>query len=379
MKRMRNIWVILLLALVAAVGCQRRPLETVHRSTVRVIVKCIWHVDVYPEGEKPSGVTLYFFRDGQFYNTVTTSNVDSCEVNLEKGHYKMYMISQSPEEYWKMEFLNMTNYSDAATTLRENSMPWVTSTRADNEVTVENPEILYAGVADEFDITESMTEEYQYYYTTYKRQKQALLAKQNDGMTKLTKEEEELAYYEEKIQYYTIRIPIYPENVVSQFWITIYSGNADVLKSVRASTSGMAKTYDITRATTDKDEAIQVINQWTLTMDDAAKRVGHVDGIINTFGLPNGEKPNALRDPTLNVSALLIDNVTVADYVFQTGDKIEYLPPNPGYKGLYRLIFGSVAEPAITPPDVKPPDGSGGGFVADVCEWDEEVNADIQI
>ena len=114
-------------------------------------------------------------------------------------------------------------------------------------------------------------------------------------------------------------------------------------------------------------------------MDDAAKRVGHVDGIINTFGLPNGEKPNALRDPTLNVSALLIDNVTVADYVFQTGDKIEYLPPNPGYKGLYRLIFGSVAEPAITPPDVKPPDGSGGGFVADVCEWDEEVNADIQI
>ena len=75
----------------------------------------------------------------------------------------MYMISQSPEEYWKMEFLNMTNYSDAATTLRENSMPWVTSTRADDEVTVENPEILYAGVADEFDITESMTEEYQYY------------------------------------------------------------------------------------------------------------------------------------------------------------------------------------------------------------------------
>ena len=192
MKKFRSIWVAaaMLLAVLTG-GCQRRPLETLYRSTIRVIVKCIWKVSMYPDGVKPSGITLYFFKDGQFFTSITTANVDSCEVNLEKGHYKMYMISQSPEEYWKMEFLNMTDYSDAATTLRENSMPWVTSTRADDEVTVENPEILYAGVADEFDITESMTEEYQYYYTTYKRQKQALLAKQNDGMTKLTKEEEE--------------------------------------------------------------------------------------------------------------------------------------------------------------------------------------------
>ena len=100
--RKRNLWLLFLLLVMAAFGCQRRPLEIMYRSTVRVIVKCVWNVEAYPEGDKPSGVTMYFFRDGEFYNSITTSNVDSCEVQLEKGHYKMYMISQSPEEFWKM-------------------------------------------------------------------------------------------------------------------------------------------------------------------------------------------------------------------------------------------------------------------------------------
>ena len=373
---MSRIWVIVLLALAAAVGCQRRPLETVYRSTVRVIVKCLWEVKAYPEGEKPTGITLYIFRNGSFYNTVTTSNIDSCEVNLESGHYKMYMISQSPEEYWKMEFRNMTSFADAATTLRESTMPWV-KTRSEDEVTVENPEILYAGLADEFDISESLTDEYQYYYTAYTRQKQLIAAKNSEGTKTTTKEEEELAFYEEKIKYYTIRIPIYPENIVSQFWVTIYSGNADVLKSVRASTSGMARTWELTQEVTDKEEAIQVINQWTLTMDDVARRVGHVDGIINTFGLPNGEKPSEMRDSTLNVSALLIDDTTVANYVFDTGDKIQLLEPNPGYKGLYRLVFGSVDEPAIKPPDVRPPDGKASGMDATVDDWEDGETVEV--
>ena len=183
--------------------------------------------------------------------------------------------------------------------------------------------------------------------------------------------------YKERIEYYTIRIPIHPRNVVSQLEVTIYAGNADVLKSVRASTSGMARTWELTQEVTDKEEAIQVINQWTLTMDDVARRVGHVDGIINTFGLPNGEMPSEMRDSTLNVSALLIDDVTVANYVFDTGDKIKMLEPNPGYKGLYRLIFGSVDEPAIKPPDVRPPDGKTSGMDATVDDWEDGETVEV--
>lgn len=374
MKKFRGIWVAAALLLAAVLGgCQRRPLEDAFHTSLKVIIKCLWSVEMYPDGIKPTGVTFYIFRDGQFYSSITTANVDSCEVQLPEGSYRLYMISQSPQEYWKMEFANMTDFNGAETTLRTKSTPSWVSSRAGSDTVVENPEILYAGVSENFEITEEMTEEYQYHYSILK----SLQSKAAGGTKAGTKADEELAYYTEKVEYYTIRVNLKPQNIVSQLWITIYSGNADVLKSVRASTSGMARTFELTRFTTNDDEAIQIISEWKLTMDDTDRRVGHVDGLINSFGLPGGERPSAVRDSTLNVSALLVDDATVADYTFSVGDKIELLSPNPGYFNLYRLVFGSVDNPAITPPDVQP--SGGGGFTAGVTDWGDEIQADIPI
>ena len=385
-KGMNKTWLLALLVLLtAAFGCQRRPLETMYRSTVRVIVKCIWdievdtHVEVDTDIQKPTGVTLYFFRDGKFYNSITTANVDSVEVQLEEGSYRMYMISQSPEEFWRMEFEDMTTFEKAATRLRENaSASWASRKSDDEEVVVENPEILFAGVSDEFEITAKMTEDYQYYYTnlTKLRTKYGTTSTTKGDTKGGTKSDEEL-YYEERVEYYTIRIPIHASNIVSQLWVTIYAGNADVLKSVRSSTSGMARTFELTQNTTDAEPAIQVINGWKLTMDNTAKRIGHVDGIITTFGLPNGEMPSAQRDSALNVSALLIDNSTVAEYVFDVGDKIQKLKPNPGYRNLYRLIFGDAENPAIELPDVPPAGGTSSGMEATVDDWEDGETVEI--
>ncbi len=370
----KKLWIVILVAVVSLFGCVRRPLEGMYSSTIRVIVKCIWTVEMYPGGIKPSGMTMYFFRDGNFYNSVTTSNVDSCEVQLPPGHYKMFMISQSPEEYWKMQFNHMNSFNDAATTLRKSTgATWAMRAGEDDPV-VENPELLCAGVSDEFDVTTEMVEDYQFYATRLRKLQMAA----NNNQTRSTRApaSEEEREYQERVEYYTIRIPVRPYNVVSQLEVKIYAGNADVLKSVRASMSGMARTFELTQGVTGSDRAIQIINQWELTMDDSGTRVGHIDGIITTFGLPNGEAPSAVRDSSLNVSTLLIDNSTVADYVFSVGDKIQQLPPNEGYRALYRVVFGSVAEPAIVLPDVKPPAG-GGGFVAAVDDWDEEVEANL--
>ena len=375
MKKFRSIWVAaaMLLAVLTG-GCQRRPLETLYRSTIRVIVKCIWKVSMYPDGIKPSGVTMYFFRDGQFYTSLTTANVDSCEVQLPKGNYQLYMISQSPEEYWKMEFEHMTDFNAADATLRTTTTPnWVSTRSLVEDPVVENPEILYAGVSEQFVITDEMTEEYQQHYVKLKSLKSKAAA---NAATKATLDEE-IDKYEEMVQYYTIRIPIEPQNIVSQLWVSIYAGNADVLKSVRASTSGMAKTFELTQFTTNDESAIQIISQWNLTMDDPAKRVGHIDGIITTFGLPNGEAPTALRDSTLNVSALLIDNATVADYVFDVGNKIQEMPPNQGYRNLYRLIFGTKEDPIITLPDVQPEGSKASGIDATVDDWEEGETVEI--
>ena len=368
----KKLWILILAALTLLVGCERRPLEAIYRSTVRVIVKCIWQVSAYPEGMRPSGVTMYFFRNGEYYTTVTTANVDSCEVQLPEGSYKMYMITQSPEEYWRMEFDHMTSFHDASTSLRPTSATW--ATRDGVEPVVENPEVLCAGVSDEFEITVKQTEDYQYYYTNLKKMKAAAGMDTKAGSASIY---DEITYYEEKVEYYTITIPVYPENIVSQMYVTIYSDNADMLKSVRASTSGMARTFELTQNTTAGDEAIQIINEWKLYMDDEANYIGHIDGLITTFGLPNGEHPSALRDSTLNVSALLIDDKTVENYVFNTGDKIQLLPANPGYRGMYRLIFGSVANPAIHPPRVEPEDGKKSGMDATVSDWEEGETVEI--
>lgn len=374
----------LLLALTLG-ACERRPLETLTQTTIKVIVKCIWTLERYPE--RPTGITLYFYRDGDVApRVVTTSSVDSCEVQLEKGHYRLLMISQSPDEYWTMGFENMNSYEKAEVTLQEKATKWYRSVSG-SEAVVENPEMIAVGVADEFDITDEMVEEYQEVYQLWKTKTRALAAKAaaKNGATKsdedsnntLSDEEEEILRIEEQIRYYTIRIPVVPENVVSQFWVTIYSGNADVLQSVRAATSGMARSWELTQAVTDREGVTQLIEQWSLTMDDPERRVGHVDGLITTFGLPNGETPSAIRDSTLNVSALLIDNKTQEDYVFNVGDKIRIEQPNPGFRHMYRLVFGSVEDPAITPPDVRPE--GGGGFTANVEDWGEEINADVPI
>lgn len=352
-------------------GCERRPLEYISSLTVRVIVKCIWEVQAYPEGERPTGMTLYFFKDGQFYNSVTTSNVDSCEVMLEKGHYSMYMISQSTQEYGTMEFEDMTNFTRARSILEPGAADW--ATRGPNEIVVQDPEVLLAGVAEEFDITDDMAVEYQSTYRQWSDKKRAIAEGGGTGEDEL-----EIQALENEIQYLTVRIPIRPANVVSQFWVTIYVGNADMLQSMRASISGMARTFDLTLDVTDVEQATQVIRYWSLNMDDQPHSVGHVDGLITTFGLPEGQTPSSLRDSTLNVSALLVDNKTVADYVFNVGDKIQELEPNPGYRKLYRLIFGSKEEPAVVLPDVIPVE-SGGGFTANVTDWEDEIEVDIPI
>ena len=345
MTRKTLIPVLLTAAILAASSCIEPILHL--RQSMEVLVKVLWKVDVYPEGQKPNGVTLYVFREGEFYLQHTTSNVDSCVLQLAPGHYKLYMISQSPEEYWTMSFEDMHDFDNARVSAVETKSSWYT--RADDEVVINNPELIVAGVSDEFEVSEAMVEQY------------------NRSLTKAG----------ENAVYYTILVPVNPQSITSQYWVTIYSDNADVLKSVRASTTGMARTFYLTQGKTGDDEGTQLISQWTLTIDDPERRVGHLDGYVTTFGFPRGELPSSNRDSTLNVTTLLVDDQTIENYVFYIGDKIHLEDPPDGYRYLYRIVFGSIFEPAIHPENVRP-QGSG-GFIAGVTDWDEEINSDVEI
>ena len=353
-----------LLLILPTLSCERRPMYSIEEERMEVIVKVLWKVEVYPEGVKPSGVTLYYFRNGEYYSQQTTADVDSCTVRLEPGRYRLYMISQSPDEYGYLKFDNLTDFDKASVSVLNTDTKWYS--RSEGEELLSNPEMMTVGVSDEFEITEDMVDRYHY---TLKNSR-ATKGDTSDGGDPDNPDIEPI------ISYYTVRIPVHPKSIVSQYWITIYSDNADVLQSVRASTTGMAKTFELTKFKTGSEEGTQFITHWSLTIDDPITRTGHVDGKITTFGFPNGELPSPQRDSTLNVSALLIDYKTVENYVFNVGDKITLEDPPEGYRSLYRLIFGSAAAPAIHPPDVRPPDNAS-GFDAEVGDWEEGDKVDI--
>lgn len=322
-------------------------------QAANVVVNVIWKAEVYPDGIKPDGVSLYFFRDGQYYMQRTTAEVDSCYVQLAPGRYRMFMISQSPEEYWTVDFEDMDNFEEARVTAKETDDSWYT--RATGESVLVNPEMLTVGVSDEFEVTEKMLEDFR---------NEAAQTAIVDG---------------EYIRYYTLKVPVTPVSVVSQLWVTVYSDNVDMLKSVRAAISGMAKNFLLTEGTTGDEEGVQIISEWTLTIDDPVNNIGHLDGRITTFGLPRGEVPSPLRDPSLNIATLLVDDKTVEDYVFLVGDKIHLVEEVPdGYRLLYRLIFGSVTEPAIHPSEVEP-SGDASGFEVIVGEWGIGDDVDVDM
>lgn len=349
MKGRKHIW-IFVIAAVLAVGCTIEPILHL-RQAIRVIVNVLWKAEVYPEGIKPTGVSIYFFRDKDFYKQHTTASVDSCTIRLEPGRYSMYMISQSPDEFGQMAFSQLDNYDSARVSLLETKSSW--RTRAEGEFIASNPEMMTVGLADDFEISAELIESYV-----------RSLADTPPG-------EEETTH-----RYYTIKVPVNPKSIVSQYWITIYSDNADLLRGVRASTTGMARSFMLTKGITGDDECVQIISDWKLTIDDPVERVGHLDGYVTTFGFPRGELPSPERSPELNITTLLADNITEDNYVFMVGNGITLEDPPEGYLHCYRLILGTKEAPVMHPPDVRPADEAS-GFDATVSDWDDGDIIDV--
>jgi len=349
MKGRKFIWAFVAAA-VLAVGCTIEPFLHL-RQAIRVIVNVLWKAEVYPDGIKPTGVTMYLFRDKGFYKRQTTASVDSCTVKLEPGNYKLYMISQSPEEFGYMEFLNMDSFDSARVSLLQTKSKWFS--KAEGDYLAGNPEMMTVGISDNFEISAELIEEL---------------------MQSLA--ETETSNEDSTVRSYTIRVPVNPKSIVSQYWITIYSENADLLKGVRASTSGMARSFLLTKNTTGDDECIQIITDWKLTIDDPISRVGHLDGWVATFGFPRGELPSPDRNAELNITTLLADNITEDSYVFTVGNAITLEEATDGYRHRYRLVLGTVEAPAMHPPNVRPEEDES-GLNALVEDWGEGESVDV--
>ena len=113
-------YILSLVVLIAAIGCQRRPLEYFYRPEAKIILKVDW--SDFPE--KPTGMTVFLFKDGEAGQAFSTSDVDQTELNISAGRYKLFVMNQSMTEFGGITFKDMSSYDDAEAIISKVTSKW---------------------------------------------------------------------------------------------------------------------------------------------------------------------------------------------------------------------------------------------------------------
>lgn len=371
MKNLRSYVILLLAAVVlAATSCERRPLESDYGLSTKVKVVCDWQYF----SEVPTGMTMYFYRDGdKAPRVISTSEIYESYVNLPAGHWRMFLINQSVYEFSSYDFLNMDSYHEANVRLAEITSKWYNPSKS--SVTKDtfighNPEHLAVAIASEFDITHEMIDNYQNAYSNYK--------------TKLKSKspESEIDRFAAAVEENTFVIPVTSRDIISTVRVRIYINNIVSLRSVRASLTGMAQSFLLAYDLTNSGAVDQLLESWKIFYDTEIPTRGYIESEITTLGLPDGVTSVEGREPAMNDLGfqLLLKDGQLLYYNFLVGNKFEITKDESGL-GLRLNLYlqqGYDIDPKIDLPDVIVDDG-GGGFKADVIDWEDEINVGIPI
>ncbi len=360
-------YILSLAVLIAALGCQRRPLEYFYKPEAKILLKVDW--SDFPE--KPTGMTVFLYKEGAAPESFTSSLTDEVELNVSAGRYKLFVMNQSVTEIGGVTFRNMGTYENAEAVISKVTSKWyaimkgvIASQEGDDLPGVGvQPDNLGIGIAKEFTISEEEVKNFQYEYAKWRKGK----GKQDgDG------EAAEDAPLDEDAPALRV-IEVAAHNVVSTMHIKVYFKNIHNLASVRASMEGLAESYFLTQNTTSNYEIAQLIEKWDLVK--TAEKEGYVESTITTFSLPNGETSVANRNPQLNtftVQALHADHKTMTEEVYAVGDKFKISFP-PKYRMHLELEVGPIILPNVDP------SGDAGGFITDVVDWDDLIEVVIPI
>lgn len=97
---------------------------------------------------------------------------------------------------------------------------------------------------------------------------------------------------------------------------------------------------------------------------------------VKCFGLPETAHLDA-ENNKLSLSALLIDNKTQVDYQFSVGDKFKK-HENSSELGYIVSLHVDVKVPKPLP-EVKPSEGSSGGFDVTIKDWGKPEDIDMEL
>ena len=293
------------------------------RKMVRINVD--WHLF---DKEVPTGMTVMVFPwSGGAPHTVLTNEITHADFSLEPGKYRILVFNQSTTEFGTLDFLGMDSYETARVVVQHATSRWYS--RGDDELIGVEPEWLASDKLDEFEVSDDFSE-----------------------------------------------VTLTPKNVLSQIQVSVKVPSIGYLRYARGSLTGISEGFLLGQGKPLKSKVTYLLESWTKTIDVNDATLGTLKTSVKCFGLPETTQPDADNNK-LSLSALLIDNKTQIDHQFAVGDKFQK-DDNSSELGYTVTLHVDVKVPEPLP-EVKPSEGSSGGFDVTIQDWGKPEDIDMEL
>ena len=293
------------------------------RKMVRINVD--WHLF---DKEVPTGMTVMVFpRSGGAPHTVLTNEITHADFSLEPGKYRVLVFNQSTTEFGTLDFLGMDSYETARAVVQHTTSRWYS--RGDDELIGVEPEWLASDKLDEFEVSDDFSE-----------------------------------------------VTLTPKNVLSQIQVSVKVPGIKNLRYVRGSLTGISEGFLLGQGKPLLSKVTYLLESWTKSIDENDATLGTLKASVKCFGLPETVSPDA-ENNQLSLSALLIDNKTQVDHQFAVGDKFQK-DDNSSELGYTVTLHVDVKVPEPLP-EVKPSEGSSGGFDVTIQDWGKPEDIDMEL
>ena len=284
-----------------------------------------WHLF---DKEVPTGMTVMVFPwSGGAPQTVLTNEITHADFSLEPGKYRILVFNQSTTEFGSLDFLGMDSYETARVVVQHATSRWYS--RGDDELIGVEPEWLASDKLDEFEVSDNFSE-----------------------------------------------VTLTPKNVLSQIQVSVKVPGIKNLRYVRGSLTGISEGFLLGQGKPLLSKVTYLLESWTKSVDENEATLGTLKASVKCFGLPETASPDA-ENNQLSLSALLIDNKTQVDHQFAVGDKFKK-NENSSELGYTVSLHVDVQMPQPLP-EVKPSEGSSGGFDVTIQDWGKPEDIDMEL
>lgn len=360
MNKLLTLAVIMVLVVMA--GCERRPLEVVADSRVRVKIVINWRAnftEIY--NLEPNGMTVMLWGVNTGTRIVESVNGNSVSIKLEPDTYHMIIYNDREDEFQPyMSIYDGTDFENITMRLQHYSRG------DDTQSYIYYPDPIGVAV-DTFLITPEMVA--------------------NDTSIFVPYDEYIDGYTHEHVTERVYEIPEVATPMTVTLYIKAKVKHRQSLKSIEASISGMAEGFYMSQIYRTRETGTIALdpNGWEfVTYGEEKDSMGIIANKTVTFGLPHGKELLAERDAEDNVLTfdITLANDSVQHCAFNVGKDIRYLTPE-GREAQIRYrqdlhdlkLEIDLSDVIVMPP--IPNARTGAGFDAEVVDWEDGGTLDI--